>query len=91
VDVARADTVDAELGRLISRRVSEDHRPDPDEQEELWKASVRAHNARIRAENRAAWAAYHQSQAACLRRILEDLIAHHETQAERLCEGEGGA
>jgi hypothetical protein len=45
VDVARADTVDADLDRLISRRASQDRRPDPDEQEEIWKASVRAHNA----------------------------------------------
>jgi hypothetical protein len=42
VDVARADTVDAELDRLISKRASQDRRPDEDEHEELWKASVRA-------------------------------------------------
>ena len=43
MDVARADTVDAELDRLISKRASQDRRPDPDEREELWKASVRAY------------------------------------------------
>jgi len=84
------DTVDVKLDRLISRRASEDHRPDPDEQEELWKASVRAHNARIRAENRAAWYGWHLDQAERHRRTLEDLITHHETQAERLCgDGQG--
>ncbi len=82
----RADTVDAELDRLISKRASQDTRPDPDEQEEVWKASVRAHNARRREENRRAWAAFHEGQAASLRQTLEDLITHHETQAARLCE-----
>jgi len=46
------DTVDAELDRLISKRASQDQRPDPDEQEELWKQSVRAHNSRRREEMR---------------------------------------
>jgi hypothetical protein len=49
-----ADTIDIELGRLISKRASQDQRPDPDEQEELWKASVRRYTARRREEMRAA-------------------------------------
>jgi len=84
------DTVDAELDRLISKRASQDMRPDPDEQEEIWKASVRAHNQRIQEENRAAWAAFHEGQAERHRRILEELIAHHTTQAEKLAKLEGG-
>ena len=75
--------MDQELDRLISKRASQDMRPDPDENEELWKVSVRAHNARQRAENRAAWSEYHRGQAIRLRRNLEDLIAFHEAQ---LCE-----
>ena len=84
MDVMRAETVDAELDRLITRRASQDRRPDPDEREESWKASVRAHNARIRAENRAVWCEYHRAQAEALRRALEALIARHEEAAERL-------
>jgi hypothetical protein len=84
VDVARADTVDVELDRLISRRASQDRRPDPDEQEELWKASVRAYTARRREEMRAAWHEYHQGQAARHRAVLESLIARHEAQAAML-------
>jgi len=53
VDVARADTVDAELDQLISKRASQDRRPDEDEHEELWKESVRAYTARRREEMRA--------------------------------------
>jgi hypothetical protein len=86
VDVARADTVNAELERLISRRASQD-RPDPDEQSALWKASVRAHNARRREELRAAWCEYHQRQAERHRAILEALIAEHEAKARKLQEG----
>ncbi len=84
MDVMRADTVDAELDRLISRRASQDRRPDPDEQEERWKASVRAHNARQRAENRAAWSEFHRGQAERHRAVLEALVARHELAAERL-------
>jgi hypothetical protein len=86
VDVARADTVDAELDRLISKRASQDRRPDPDEQEELWKESVRAYTARGREEMRAAWCEYHQGQAVRHRAVLEALIARHEEQAVKLME-----
>ncbi len=86
MDVARADTVDVELNRLISRRASTDHRTSADELEPSYAESVRRFNARVRAENRAAWSEYHRDQAGRLRRNLEDLITHHETQAARLCE-----
>lgn len=77
------DTVDLELDRLISKRASQDRRPDPDEREELWQASVRAYTARRRGEMREAWCEHHQGQAARLRATLEALIARHEEQAER--------
>jgi hypothetical protein len=77
------DTVDAELDRLISKRASQERRPEPDGREELWKASVRAYTARRREEMRAAWCEHHQGQAARLRAALEELIAGHEEQADR--------
>ena len=76
------DTVDLELDRLISRR--QDRRPDPDELEPSYLESVRRFNARVRAENRAAWGEYHRDQAQRLRGVLESLIARHEAEAERL-------
>jgi hypothetical protein len=91
VDVVRADTVDAELDRLISKRASQDRRPDPDEREELWKASVRAYNARRREQMRTAWCEHHQEQAARLRTALEALIADHEEQAQRYRDQPEGA
>jgi hypothetical protein len=89
MDIARSEAVDAELDRLISKRASQDQRPDPDEQEALWRENVRAYTVRRREEMRAAWASYHEGQAERHRRTLEDLIAHHEAQAAKLCEGEG--
>jgi hypothetical protein len=81
------DTVDLELDRLISRRASAVLAEDPDTKEEVWKASVRAHNRRIQEENRAAWSEYHQGQAARHRAVLAALIAHHEAEAMKLMEG----
>ncbi len=80
--------VDGELERLITRGASTDHGKTADEREKLWKAGVRAHHARRRAENAAAWLAFHRSQADSLGRTLEALIAHHEERASKL---QGGA
>jgi hypothetical protein len=70
--------------RLVSKRASRDRSPDPDEQEELWKASVRAYTAHRREEMRVAWQEYHQGQAARHRAVLESLIARHEEEAAKL-------
>ncbi len=81
------ETVDTELDRLSSRRAAQDRGPTPDEQEELWKMSVRAHHARIRDENRVAWCEYHRGQAERLGRHLAALVAYHQEQARKLQEG----
>jgi hypothetical protein len=80
---APGEMVEKELNAMIERR-SRKGDVDPDEQEELWKASVRAYTARRREQMRAAWASYHQDQAERHRRTLEDLIAGHEEKAHRL-------
>jgi len=81
VDIAQGEIVEAELTAFIERR-SRKGDVNPDEQEELWKASVRRYNARRREEMRAAWCDHHEGQAARLRATLEALIASHEEQAE---------
>ncbi len=91
MDVARADTVDAELDRLISKRASQDRRPDRDENEELWKASVRHFRATRQEEMRAAWEAFHAGQAERLRRTMEPLIAHHVAEARKYSDQPNGA
>ncbi len=84
IGIRSDEAVDLELDRLISQRASQDTRPDPAEREELWKASVRAHKARIHEENRRAWCEYHRQQAERHRGILEALISHHERRAAEL-------
>lgn len=82
MDIARGEMVEAELDRLIEKRSPRE--TDPDEQEELWKASVRTYTARYREEMRAAWHEYHRGQAERHRAVLEALIARHEEQARKL-------
>ena len=82
MDVAHGEMVEAELTAFIQRR-SRKGDVDPDEQEEIWKQSVRAYNARKHEEMRAAWTAFHEGQAARHRAVLAELIARHEEQAER--------
>jgi hypothetical protein len=84
MDVARADTVDRDLERLLVTRASEDTTPDPTTLEPSYQESVRIFHARRRAANREAWLAYHQDQARRHRCVLEDLITRHEREAERL-------
>jgi hypothetical protein len=54
--------------------------------QEMYEESVARYNAHQRATNRAAWAAYHESQAERHRRTLEALKAHHEGEAQKLLE-----
>jgi hypothetical protein len=88
VDITDGEMAEKQLDILIERRARKG-KVDPDEQEDLWKGSVRAYTARRREELRAAWTSYHEDQAQRHRRTLQDLINHHETQAAKLCEGEG--
>ena len=84
--VEHAEMVEKQIDTMIQRRARKGD-VDPDEQEEIWKASVRAYTARRREQMRAAWCAYHQGQAARHRVVLEALIARHEAQAAKLEDG----
>jgi hypothetical protein len=88
VNIVRGELAEKQLDVLIERRARKGE-ADPDEREELWKASVRAYTACRREDMRAAWTSYHEGQAERHRRTLQDLIAHHEMQAAKLCKGEG--
>jgi hypothetical protein len=76
MDISRGEMVERELDAMIQRRARKGE-VDPDEQEERWKASVRAYTAQRREEMRAEWREYHQDQAARHRAVLEELIARH--------------
>jgi len=71
MDVAQAARAEKELEAMIVRR-SRKGDVDPDEQEELWKESVRRYNARQREENRREWCGYFERLAACLRARAEE-------------------
>ncbi len=84
-EIAAGERVEAELDVFVSKR--HDRRvTDEGERavEELWQVSERLHDADRRADNRAAWLAFHIGQAERLRRNLATLVAHHEREAERL-------
>ena len=86
MDTARSEAVEADLSRLIEKRASRE--TDPDERDELWKASVAAFNARRREENRLAWVGYFSHLAGALRARAEEYERRPALLEDR---GEGGA
>jgi hypothetical protein len=82
MDVARRDRVEVELSRLMDKRSSRE--TDPDERDELWKASVAAYNARRREANRQEWCAYFCRLAGSLRARAEE----YDHRAQALLEDE---
>jgi hypothetical protein len=83
MDVERRDTVELGLNRLMQMRSSRE--TEPDERDELWKASVAAYNARRREENRLAWCGYFGRIAISLRSRAED----YDNRAQALLEDRG--
>jgi hypothetical protein len=77
-DVDAIERVESELDRLVERRAREAR--DASKVEELWKESVRRDHERRRAENRAAWIAFHRGLA----RTHAALSESHEERAARL-------
>jgi hypothetical protein len=81
VDIARGEMVEKELDGMTERR---SRQKDPDEESELWQASVRAYEEKRRQAARLEWHLHHTAQAERLRRTLETLASHHEAQAAKL-------
>ena len=77
VDVERAE---AQLNALVERRAEAAGRANAEE--ELWKASVRKHNARLRRQHRAEWFAYFSTLASSLRASADEF----DRRAEQLLE-----
>ena len=79
------EMVEHELDAMIRRRDA--HRRQSEEQqrvEDAWAPSVRLHAARREAENRAAWCAFHEEQAARIERAAATIAAQHRARAARL-------
>ena len=83
MDVTHGEMVEAKLNRLIEKRSSRE--TDPDERDELWKASVAAYSARRREENRLPWCDYFGRLAANLRSRAQE----YDHRAKVLLEDDG--
>ena len=70
MNIAHGEMVETELNRLMERPSRQEI--DPEERDELWKASVAAYNARRREENRLAWCGYFTHLAGALRARAEE-------------------
>ena len=81
MDVARGELVERELDTMIERR---SRQKGPDEESELWRASVERYNALLASRRRAEWCEFHKEQAARLRFVLEAAVARHEEAAAAL-------
>jgi hypothetical protein len=79
--VEPAEMVEKQLDAMIVRRARKGD-VDPDEQEEIWKASVRRYNARRREENRLAWQSYFCRLAGSLRARAEEYDHRAQTLME---------
>jgi hypothetical protein len=92
--VARGEMAESSIDAFISKRDKERRQTEGERaREELWKESVRAHNARCGDEQRLARLRYHEGQAIRLGRTLGALIRFNRAEAERYRnghEGEGG-
>jgi hypothetical protein len=78
VELARGEKIEKEIHAMIERR-SRKGEVDRDENEELWKESVRRYNTRRREENRLAWQSYFCRLAGSLRARAEEY--DHRAQA----------
>jgi len=87
LDIAQGETAESHLDALIAKRHKQRVKAEGERPEEaIWRESERRYNALRAREMRARWYGYHCEQAERHRRTLEALIAHHELEAEKLCE-----
>jgi hypothetical protein len=88
--VAGGEMVEKQLDILITRRHDRRVADEGERQAlEMWQESEHKYAERRREANRQAWASFHEEQAESHRATLQALVEHHETQAAKLCEGEG--
>jgi len=85
VDITRGEMVESELDTLIKRRHVQRVRDEGARRaHEAWDASVQRYNTNREEVRRQERAAYHRAHADRLRRVLGDLVAHHQREAEKL-------
>jgi hypothetical protein len=81
---AQGEKVELELDAFITKRDAQRRRAEGERPaQEIWMESERRYNARRKAENDAAWLAFHEGHADRLRRNLGALVAQHEAAASK--------
>jgi hypothetical protein len=84
LDVERAERVEADLDRLITRRHDQRVKDEAERRAEgLWEESVRRYNARRQQELAQAWLQYHIARRRTHRHTFALLDAHHEQEIAR--------
>ena len=85
MDIAHGEKVEAELDVLITRRHEKRVESEGERlAQEMYAASVTRHNTQREEARRQERAAFHRAHADRLRRVLGDLVAHHQREAEKL-------
>jgi hypothetical protein len=84
LDVERAERVEADLDRLITRRHDQRVKDEGERFEEaLWEESVAKYNARRQRELAQQWLAYHIARRRTHRYTFAILDRHHEQEIAR--------
>ena len=81
MDVGAVERVEGELDSFVERRARE--RRDANLVEAAWAESAWRYNEKRWRDNRAAWHAFHLSQAECIERTAAELAANHRAQAKK--------
>jgi hypothetical protein len=83
-DISRGEEIEKDLDAMIRRRHDKRVESEGERRErELWAEIEERFAQKRRAQNRAAWAAYHRQQAQRHRATLTDLVVFHEAQARK--------
>lgn len=88
-NLAQGEWLEKELTTFIEKRhnqrvkTSEDIGHSSSASEEMYEESVRRYHEQRNMQARAEWHQHHVAQASRLRATLEQLISHHEEQAEK--------
>jgi hypothetical protein len=90
MELETTDRGERQIDTFIAKRHNQRVKVEgPRPEHEIWQESEDRYNARRAREMRARWYGWHCDQAERHRRTLEALIAHHELEAEKLCEENG--
>ena len=83
MDIARGETVESDLTRLIEKRHDQRVSEEQSRIEDGWAESVRAHHARRQQDLAWQWLRYHVARQRAHRHTFALLDAHHSAEIEK--------